>query len=88
MIGRTLSHFKITAKLGEGGIGEVYRTTSGRYRQSVFLGGRRLEQVIPGIVLCLLLAAHVGAGDPVRAQANPSKVADLDIWGSIATALS
>ncbi len=27
MIGRRLAHFTITAKLGEGGMGEVYRAT-------------------------------------------------------------
>ena len=50
MIGKTLAHYRVTAALGAGGMGEVYRATDSRLRREVAI------KILPTEV----------AGDPER----------------------
>jgi len=52
VIGRSLAHYRITASIGAGGMGEVYRATDTKL-------GRDVVQCIKGVWPWPILAARV-----------------------------
>src|SRR5512134_3278639 len=72
MIGQTLSHYQITAKLGAGGMGEVYRARDGRLNRDVAI------KVLPaGFAQDAERAARFRREAQVLASLNHSGIASI-----------